>query len=167
MPATRLTVVLDQLRMTRKYTLERLHDFHEDEWFAMPGGVTHAAWQAGHLAMAEYRLCLDRIRGVRPDDERIISTEFLMLFGKGSGPNPDPSVYPSRSEIMATLERVHEAALSECATLTDADLDATALKPHPWFTTKIGSLSWFAAHEMSHAGQLGILRRLLGKKPIW
>lgn len=167
MSPPRLTQVLEQLRLVRKYTLQRLDDFHEDEWFAMPGGVTHAAWQAGHLAMAEYRLCLDRIRGERPDDERIISAAFLRQFGKGSGPDPDPSAYPSRSEIMATLARVHEAALAECAALTDADLDAVALKPHPWFTTKLGSLSWCTAHEMSHAGQLGFLRRLLGKKPIW
>jgi hypothetical protein len=133
----------------------------------MPGGVTHVAWQAGHLAMAEYRLCLDRIRGERPDDEQIISAAFLRQFGKGSEPDPDPSVYPAPSEILATLARVHEAAMTECANLSDSDLDATALKPHLWFTTKIGSLSWCAAHEMTHAGQLGLLRRLMGKKPIW
>jgi len=167
MLSPRLTLALDQLRMARKYVLERLTDFHEDEWYAMPGGVTHAAWQAGHLAMAEYRLCLVRIRGELPDDEQLISSAFLKLFGKGSEPDPDPSIYLPRSEIMETLSRVHEAALVECANLKDADLDATSLTPHPWFTTKLGSLSWCAAHEMSHAGQLGLLRRLLGKKPIW
>lgn len=167
MPSPRLTVLLDQLRLVRKFTLERLNDFHEDEWFALPGGVTHAAWQAGHLAMAEYRLCLARLRGEGPDDEQLISAHCLQLFGKGSTPDPNPSAYPAPTEILAMLARVHEAATTECAKLSDADLDAPVLRPHPWFTTKLGALSWCAAHEMSHAGQLAMLRRLLGKKPLW
>ena len=39
------------------------------EWFRQPTeGVTHIAWQVGHLALAEYWLTLERIRGRRPDD---------------------------------------------------------------------------------------------------
>ncbi len=41
------------------------------------------AWQVGHLAMAEYRLALERIRGPQPQDAGLISEEFLRLFDTG------------------------------------------------------------------------------------
>ena len=56
-------VAIDQLEHVRPYTLRLLDSVNESEWFRMPpGGVTHIAWQAGHLAFAEYRLALERIR---------------------------------------------------------------------------------------------------------
>ncbi len=57
-------VAIDQLAQVRPYTLQLLDSVNDSEWFRMPeGGVTHIAWQAGHLAFAEYRLALERIRG--------------------------------------------------------------------------------------------------------
>lgn len=163
----RLSQALEQIRAARSYTLELLGDLNTEEWFAMPGGVTHIAWQVGHLAMAEYRCCLDRIRGEQPADGELISLAMLTIFGKGSTPDADPLKYPPLDDIRSAFERVHAAALTECAKLKDADLDAPALKPHRLFTTKLGSLQWCARHEMVHAGQIALLRRMLGRKPSW
>jgi uncharacterized damage-inducible protein DinB len=33
--------------------------------------------------------------------------------------------------------------------------------------TKRASLLWCAQHELVHAGQIGLLRRLLGYPPLW
>ena len=33
--------------------------------------------------------------------------------------------------------------------------------------TKLDSLFWCAHHEMLHAGQIGLVRRLLGQAPLW
>jgi hypothetical protein len=167
MNSPRVPLLVDQIRFAREYTLGLLKDFHDDEWFAMPGGVTHVAWQTGHLAFAQYRLGLDRIRGEQPDDAQLISPHELTIFGRDSRPDPDPTVYPSPGEILATLARVHEAVIAECSRLDDTELDLPILKPHRLFTTKLGALSWCPMHEMTHAGQLGLLRRLLGRKPQW
>ena len=37
----------------------------------------------------------------------------------------------------------------------------------PFATTKLKALLWCAQHEMSHAGQIGLLRRHLGFPPMW
>src|SRR5262245_3169585 len=103
MKTPRLVHELEQIQAARVYSLRLLDDLHEGEWFAMPGGVTHAAWQAGHLAMAEYRMCLVRIRGDHPDDPRILPPEYLTLFGQNSKPEPDAAKYPSTDALMATL----------------------------------------------------------------
>lgn len=167
MTSPRLAVAIEQIEAARKYSLNLLSDIATDEWFAMPGGVTHLAWQTGHLSMAEFRMCVARIRDEQPDDAVILPPEYLTMFGQGKTPSPEPSTYPSPAELLATLDRVHQASMQVCATLNDSDLDATVLKPHPLFNTKLGSLLWCSRHEMVHAGQIGLLRRLLGKKPQW
>jgi len=165
--AVRLALALEQIQAARTYCLRLLDDFREDEWFQMPGGVTHPAWQVGHLSMAEYRMCVVRIRGEGSDDAAILPPEYFTLFGAGTSAVADSSKYPRPDALLARLQTVHDAAMKCCAELTDADLDATCEKPHPLFSTKLGSLLWCSRHEMMHAGQIGLLRRLLGKKPLW
>ena len=48
--------------------------------------MTNIAWQVGHLAMAQYRMGMELIRGVRPEDEKLISDSFRKVFGKVSVP---------------------------------------------------------------------------------
>jgi len=55
---------LQQIEFARSYMLAILAEIDEADWFTMPAGCpTHVAWQVGHLAMAEYGLCLFRQRG--------------------------------------------------------------------------------------------------------
>jgi uncharacterized damage-inducible protein DinB len=165
---SRLALAVEQITIARKYTAELLDAIDPADWFRQPTeGVTHVAWQVGHLAFAEYRLLLDRVRGPRPEDEQLIPEAFLAHFGRDSVPNPDPARNPAPGEIRAVFERVHDQALRELQNLPEAELDATALKPHRLFTTKAGALFWCARHEMLHAGQIGLLRRLLGRAPLW
>jgi hypothetical protein len=71
---SRVTTALTNIVFARKYTLRFLDALPDADWFRMPpGGVTHVAWQVGHLAFAEYRLALERIRGPRPDDANLLS----------------------------------------------------------------------------------------------
>jgi uncharacterized damage-inducible protein DinB len=165
---TRLDIALDLIRQTRDYTVRMLETIDPADWFRQPHeGVTHVAWQVGHLAMAEHALCLVRTRGPRPDDEQLIPASFLKQFGRESAPDPDPTKYPSTSEIRDIFDRVHRQVLSDLAGLSDTALDESTLKPHPLFTTKLGALLWCPRHEMSHVGQIGLLRRLMGHAPLW
>ena len=116
--------------------------------------------------MCEYRLALVRVRGRQPGDSEFISDEYLSLFGKGSVPEPDPGRYPDPEELRRVLNRVHEHTLSELADLPDTILDEPSEPRHPMFRTKLGALGWCAQHEFLHAGQIGLLRRLLGSEPL-
>jgi hypothetical protein len=163
----RLKHALDQIAGARQYTLRLLASVRPEDWFRQPAGVTHVAWQVGHLAMAQYRLCLDRVRGPRPEDRALISDDFLTRFGRESVPDADSAKNPSADEIRAVFHRVHEQVLRELSSLSDGELDQPTLKPHPVFNTKLGALHWCAMHEMVHAGQIGLLRRLLGQPALW
>jgi hypothetical protein len=159
---------LEQITFARNYTLRLLDATDPAEWFRRPpGGVTHVAWQIGHLAMAEYRMALERVRGRLPGDEPLISDDFLARFGRDSTPDPDPSRYPPAAEIRTVFDRVHAQTLRELPGVDPATLAEPPVKPHSLAPTKLACLFWCAAHEMVHAGQIGLLRRLFGHRPLW
>jgi hypothetical protein len=162
-----LEIAIKQIEFARKYNLGLIADIADSDWFRMPTpGVTHVAWQVAHLAMAEYGLCLFRMRGRREEDIDLMSSDFRKKFSKGTVPNPDPAQNPTPAEIRQVLSRVHERAMTELAGYTDADLDTPVDEPHAVFNTKIGAIFFCSVHEMMHAGQIGLMRRLLGKSPI-
>jgi hypothetical protein len=163
-----LQTALDQITFARRYTVNLLDSVPEAEWFRMPaGGVTHVAWQVGHLAIAQYRMALERLRGRRPDDGELISDDFLRQFGAGSVPEPDPAKYPVPGTIRAVFDRVHQRVLAEVKDFPEGELGAPPTREHRLAKTKLECLFWCAHHEMVHAGQIGLLRRLLGQAPQW
>lgn len=155
--------------MARMYTENMLSHIDQADWFRQPAeGVTHVAWQVGHLAVAQYSLALRRVRGERAEDAELISPEFRKLFGKGSIPVPDPAVYPTPEELRAVFDRVHRQVLNESGDWSEESLDeATGEPAHPMFKTKGEAIRWSVQHEFIHAGQIGLLRRLCGAMPLW
>ncbi len=165
-PVTALELARRQIVAAREYTDSLLAELEPEEWVRAPGGTTSIAWQVGHLAMAEYGLCLFRIRGRRETDLQLMSGRFRKQFSRGSTPPSDPARCPPPEEIRRVFDRVHQQALEELAGFCEADLAERIEEPHVVFDTKLGALFFCAHHEMLHAGQIGLLRRWLGKPPI-
>jgi hypothetical protein len=166
---SRRDLAIEQIVSVRDYTRRLLDNVRPEDWFLMPpGGVSHVAWQVGHLSFAQFRLALLRTRGARPGDEQILPARFLELFGAKSRPDPDTGRYPDANEIREVFDRVHQQVLVELSDLPESELDAPpATVPHPIAKTKLWALLWCAQHEMVHAGQIGLIRRQLGYDPLW
>jgi hypothetical protein len=159
---------LEQIAVARRYTTHLLDGIDPADWFRMPaGGVTHVAWQVGHLAFAQYRLALERVRGVRPDDSALLPEQYLRLFARDSVPEADPAKYPGPAEIREVFDRVHERVLRDLRGFPESDLSTPLPVPHRVAKTKGEALLWCSHHEMLHAGQIGLLRRLMGHRPQW
>ena len=162
-----LQLGIEQIVFARNYTIGLLDETPATEWFRQPpGGVSHIAWQVGHLAYAEYRLTLWRIRGSQPQDSELISEKHRNLFGYESVPDADPMQYSSQAELRAVFDQIHEQVLRELRGMNDSEMDQPVLHPHPFAPTKLLALLWCAHHEMLHAGQIGLLRRQLGNPPL-
>lgn len=162
-----LKLPLQQIRTAREYTLSLIEDLKSDEWYQMPSPpISHIAWQVGHIAMAQFRLCLERLRNLQPGDWDLIPKNFLRTFAKGTVPSQDLSTYPSPAEIESVMHRVYDAVLTEVPKYEGSDLEIPFRNPHPIFKTKKEALLFSAQHEMLHAGQIGLLRRMLGKSPL-
>src|SRR4249919_3032110 len=99
---SRLQLAIEQIVFARNYTLGLLDQTPTAEWYRQPaGGVSHVAWQVGHIAFSEYRLALLRIRGERSDDDALFSPDFKRLFGANSVPQTDLA-FPA-GELRAVL----------------------------------------------------------------
>ncbi|HEY2786871.1 MAG TPA: DinB family protein [Fimbriiglobus sp.] len=165
---SRLADALDRIRFAREYSSWLVDSIPHSEWFRSPDEVvTHLAWQVGHMAIAQYRLCLVQLRGPKPEDDAFFPPKFLDAFKRDSVPVSDPASYPSPSDIRTVYDAVHTHLLEELAGYPDADLDSPVRTPHRLCKTKIDSVRWCSAHELVHAGQVGLLRRLFGEKPLW
>src|SRR5215469_16724277 len=93
---SRLQLAIEQIVFARNYTIELLDQTPVAEWFRQPpGGVSHVGWQVGHLAYAEYRLALWRIRGAQPQDCALISEAHRGLFGSAAVPGGTDLKHPS------------------------------------------------------------------------
>ena len=155
-----------QIDSARAYTLALVEDLTPEEWFTMPAGLeTHVAWQIGHLAMAEYGLALFRRRGRRDEDRALLPGSFRKEFAKGSQPSQVSREYRPE-QLLEVLAGVHRQVERELAGCRDADLQEEVDMPYAGQPTKLGALWFCAHHEMLHAGQIGLLRRALGKSPL-
>jgi hypothetical protein len=166
---SRIAAFIDNLVFTRGYTIPLLDTIPVADWFTMPAGCpSHVAWQVGHLAHAEARLVVERVGGRTEVGGGVLPPEFIKFFARNSVPEPDPDKHPSPAEIRRVLDHVHEAALQTLRDTADADLDTfVSGSPHRFCRTKADYARWVSHHEFLHAGQIGLIRRMLGKDPVW
>lgn len=164
----RLAIALRHIEFARVYSKSLLTDLTDDQWFWTPDSyTTHIAWQVGHLAMSEYGLTLFQQRGRdREIDKQLMSSKFRKLFMRGTEPIADREAYPEPGEILESLDRVHAQMRMEVADFSDEGLDEPVGPPHAAFATRYGALLFAGDHEMIHAGQIGMLRRLMGLEPL-
>jgi uncharacterized damage-inducible protein DinB len=146
------------------YFAERLvADLTAEQMCQQPHGVVnHPAWSLGHLASASVGL----LKALGHDAS--LPVGWGEAFKAGGIPSSDPSGFPSKDELLSTLESLHDRV----TTAVKAADAATLATPHPdegareYFPT-IGDMVVFlmTSHEMDHLGQLAAWRRAMGLGP--
>ncbi len=171
--AIKLQMAIDQIVAARAYTMTLLEDIDHDQWFHQANlsdqadsTPTHVAWQVGHLAMAQYGLLLFRQRGRSLDDSSLMSSSFRKKFSRGTAISIEPEFYPSVDEILNVFHAIYDQSISELSVYPLNQLNDPVDDPYAAYPTKLGCLLFCVHHEMLHAGQIGLLRRLLSKEPI-
>lgn len=155
--------VVGQMRFAREYTLNLLSAVPDSLWNVIPnGGASHIAWQVGHLAVSQYGLMLFRQRGRAEGDLDLMPGWLRKKFGRGTIPSSDPVDIPSKEELLATLDRIHQASMTIVPTLTSDLLAEATEMPYAVYPIKLGALLFCPLHESIHSGQIGLLRRLHG-----
>ena len=112
---TELERAKEQIAFAHGYALRLIEQTDPAEWFRIPtAGVSNIAWQVGHLAFADYRLALLRLRGKLPSDKELIPDEFLRSYGADSVPDAVAfrPLVPSRHDG-STLDHRAGAAIDE------------------------------------------------------
>lgn len=165
--AARMLMIVERLKFARRATQNFLADLTPDQWYwSPPQYPTHIAWQVMHVAVAQYSLCFRRIRGQLPEDDAWCPADYLAQFGVGSAPRSDDDGRLSVDEIQRVFDGVFERAVEAVPKYSAAQLAEPVDPPHPVFKTNLEAIEMAPHHEAIHAGQIAMLRRLMGKKPL-
>jgi len=148
----------------RQMSERMLADFHTpEEWVhQVHPGCNHALWFAGHMAQLDNFF----ISLVAPDRVKQLD-EFPAKFGMGSQPTNRPADYPPADSVVETMRERRGVLLDVLDSLTDDDLVKKLPPGTPDFLSDVGSVFEMAIwHEGQHRGQISVVRRALGHKPL-
>ncbi len=157
-------MLAEQMDETRAWTLRLLADLAPADWAYAPApGLAHPLWLCGHLAVSQHVLVHVRCLG-----RGILDPQFVARFPVG-GPVPPVAGgnYPTPVEVRAVLDDAHARTLPMVRQMSEALLAEPAFGQdgavHPHYRDKRGAVTHCFRHEAFHAGQLALLRRLVGK----
>jgi hypothetical protein len=148
--------------MGKTVGLRYLDDLSDEEMMRRPcPGCNHINWQVGHLIAAEHQL----IGKVAPQPMPPLPAGFAEKYTKETATSDDPGKFCTKAELLKAFEEQRAATLAALAKTSDADLD----KPTGMdFFPTVGSLFELqGSHWLMHAGQWAVVRRQLGRKPIF
>jgi len=157
-------LLASQLAETRNWLMMLLADFSGSDWTFQPApGVQHALWLCGHMASSQNTLLFQRCLGrseIDPEIGRHFRPGELVKSAK-------EYAWPSSGAVLTAMHALHEKSLAAVRGMSDAMLAEPAYGKdggkHPHYDTKFGAISHMDRHEAFHAGQIAMLRRLLGK----
>ena len=128
---------------------------HEESLFQPPPGGNCANWILGHLVASRD----DALRLLRA--EPVWSQETTAPYLRGSQPMAGASGAVSFDQILAAFDLSQERLLARLGPATDAELAAPSGVGE---ATTGWMLNFLHFHEAYHTGQIGLLRRLMGKE---
>ena len=141
-----------------------LADLSDAELLARPcKGANHIAWQLGHLIAAERHLVEQAVPGKMPP----LPAGFAEKHKKDTASLDDPKAFLTKAEYLPLARQIRAAALEIAGSLSEADFDKPASKVPPFIKT-VGELFLFLGpHWTMHAGQWAVIRRALGRPPLF
>ncbi len=133
---------------------------HEESLRAPAPSGNCLNWVLGHILST--RTPILRLAGQEP----IWTAEEAAPYKRGSSPLAPNRTVEARpfESLLADLDRSQERLLAGLNSLTEAQLAADGLPEVPGGLQPVGNqLAIFNFHEAYHAGQTGLLRRIIGK----
>jgi len=126
--------------------------------------MNHIAWQLGHLISGEN----SHINQVSPGSMPSLPDGFAEAHTKETACRDDPSSFLSKTRYIELMEQQRAGTLTALAKFGDDELLAPAPESISYFGPTVGSVfSGEASHWMMHAGQWAVVRRKLGRPPLF
>lgn len=124
-------------------------------------GVNHPAWILGHLAFSA------DLAAVRLGGEKRLPAAWAAKYGPGSTKSSNRGDYPSKEELLKSVEQEFERARQLAKEATNEQLAAPTVSTNPLIraglpTTRDGVAFLLTGHLGGHLGQLSTWRRMIG-----
>ena len=130
---------------------------------AVPGS-NHIAWQLGHLLVAEREILELAFPGSMP----ALPAGFADRYTSDTSKLDSASAFHTKDEYLKLAGQLREATIKVLDRISDADLDQPPPEKYKEWLKSIGDLiSMQGGHWLMHGGQWALVRRKLGKKPLF
>lgn len=141
-----------------------LADLTDTELLARPcTGGNHIAWQLGHLIVSERYLVEQAAPGKMPP----LPDDFGPRHMKETAAIDDAAAFLSKNDYLALAKKTRADTLAVLAEFPTADFDQPVSKVPPFVKTAGELFLFVGPHWVMHAGQWAIIRRTLGRAPLF
>lgn len=126
--------------------------------------ANHLAWQLGHLISSEHA----HMNVLSPDCMPPLPSGFRDRHARATAGVDDPVAFLTKDEYLTERIRQREGSLTLLQALSDEDLQRPVPEELLYFGPTVAHVfSGEALHWAMHAGQWAIIRRKLGKPPLF
>jgi len=141
-----------------------LGDLSTDDLFvrAVPGS-NHIAWQWGHLIASE-RFILERIA---PGKAGTLPDGFEAAHKKDTAAIDDPARFCSKQQYEELTAAMRSDTMRILGELSAEDLDRPVEKLIPQIQVVSDTFLFMSMHWLMHTGQWALVRRKLGRPPLF
>lgn len=139
-----------------------LEDLNDDELLHRPcAGANHINWQVGHLIASEHSMLVKLAQAAMPP----LPAGFADKYTAETAGCDDRSKLCTKAELLKVHGQQREATLMALGKTSEADFDR---KTGVDYAPTLGAVySLQGSHWLMHAGQWAIVRRQLGRKPLF
>ena len=151
--------------MGKMISMAYLEDLTDEEMMHRPDpGCNHIKWQVGHLIHSEHEMINGCVPGSMPD----LPEGFADKYTKETASNDDPTFFHGKTELMDLFEQQRNATLAALDKLSDEDLSKPTPEAMQGYAPDWGTAFVMQdAHWVMHAGQWAVIRRQLGRPPLF
>ncbi|MEO1971342.1 MAG: DinB family protein [Pirellulaceae bacterium] len=142
-----------------------LEDLTNDDLLVRPyANMNHIAWQLGHLIASENA----HVNQVFPDSMPALPAEFAAKHSNETAASDERSRFYTKSEYINLMGEQRNGSIAVLKELTDEQLSRPSPESLRYFGPTVSSIfAGESAHWMMHAGQWAVVRRKLGKPPLF
>jgi hypothetical protein len=153
------------LSMSKMISTSYLGDLTDEEMMHRPSdGCNHIKWQVGHLIASENNI----INECFPDSMPALPAGFAEKYTKETATSNDAAAFDSKDELLRLHDEQRAGTLALLEKVSDQELSKENTGPIKDFAPTVGAAFLMQdAHWLMHAGQWAVIRRQLGRAPLF
>lgn len=153
------------LGLSEFISLGYLGDLSDQEFLHRPApGANHITWQIGHLVSSEHQM----MNQVFPGEMPALPEGFVGRYTKETVASDNASDFDSRETLIDSYRQQRGATLELLDRQSPEELDRATPESMQSYAPTVGAaFSMQGTHWVMHAGQWAVIRRQLGRPPLF
>jgi DinB superfamily len=124
----------------------------------------HILWQLGHLIASEHQM----VESVLPGSMPPLPAGFAERYTPETAKSDDPAKFDSRATLMKVYREQRDAAVAKLQALSNEELSRESPEAVRSYAPDVAAIFGLqGGHWLMHAGQWAVLRRQLGRPPLF